>query len=200
MGDGRAIYGLRRVCALASVLCVALATDGRAQERVSESSTTSGPSVQTYMMEAGADAKLVGHGMLKIDGKSVNCGTRTTVLNPNFNSWAGAFPGFMILNTKKLDGLSTPVKLYLYSHECGHQFVGADEVKADFFAVRRGMKLGWLNAQGMKDICTFISKLKATAAHPPGPARCEMMRKYYRQMATTNAPSSSKAQTLGPAE
>ena len=158
-------------------------------------------SVQTYMREAGPDAKLVGHGMLKIDGKSVNCGTRPTVLNPNFNSWAGAFPGFMILNTKKLDGLSTPVKLYLYSHECGHQFVGADEVKADFFAIRRGMKLGWLNAQGMKDICTFISKLKATAAHPPGPARCEMMRKYYRQTAaTTNAPSSSKAQTLGPAE
>ena len=44
------------------------------------------------------------------------------------------------------------------------------------------MKLGWLNAQGMKDICTFISKLKATAAHPPGSARCEKMRKYYERL------------------
>jgi hypothetical protein len=163
--------------ALVLVLYAALATDVRAAQ-----ATTSGPSVQTYMREAGPDAKLVGHGMLKIDGKSVNCGTRPTVLNPNFNSWAGAFPGFMILNTKKLDGLSTPVKLFLYSHECGHQFVGVDEVKADFFAIRRGMRLGWLNARGMKDICTFISKLKATAAHPPGPARCEMMRKYYERL------------------
>ena len=55
-------------------------------------------------------------------------------------------------------------------------------MKADFFAIRRGMKLGWLNAQGMKDICTFISKLKATAAHPPGSARCEKMRKYYERL------------------
>src|SRR5262245_10477706 len=78
------------------VLYAALATDARAQEWIYESSTTSGPSVQTYMMEAGADAKLVAHGMLKIDGKSVNCGKRPTVLNPNFASWAGAFPGFLI--------------------------------------------------------------------------------------------------------
>ena len=44
------------------------------------------------------------------------------------------------------------------------------------------MKLGWLNAQGMKDICTFVSKLRATAVHLPGPQRCEAMRKYYRQL------------------
>ena len=31
---------------------------------------------------------------LKLDGVSVNCGTRPTVLNPNFDSWGGAFPGF----------------------------------------------------------------------------------------------------------
>jgi hypothetical protein len=168
--------------ALVLVFYAALATDARAQEWVYESSTTSGPSVQTYMMEAGPDAKLVAHGMLKIDGKSVNCGKRPTVLNANFASWGGAFPGFLILNTKKIDGLSTPVKLYLYSHECGHQFVGPDEVKADFFAIRRGMKLGWLNAEGMEDICVFISQLKGDSVHPPGLLRCEMMRKYYESL------------------
>jgi hypothetical protein len=99
------------------------------------------------------------------------------------------------------------VKLYIYSHECGHQFVGADETQADLFAIRRGVKWGWLDAQGMQDICTFISKLKGDAAHPPGPERCETMRKYYQQLVrapaqqNAAAPSSlPQAQTLGPAQ
>jgi len=146
-------------------------------------------------------------GALKLDGKAVNCGKRPTVLNPNFDSWGGAFPGFLILNNKKMTGLSSQVKLYIYSHECGHQFIGADETKADLFAIRRGVKYGWLDAQGLEDICTFISQLKGDAVHPPGPQRCEAMRDYYRQLVGSGAGqqakspgSSSGAQTLGPAE
>ena len=67
------------------------------------------------------------------------------------------------------------MKLYIYSHECGHQFVGADEIKADLFAIRRGVKWGWLDALGMEDICLFISQLKGDSVHPPGPQRCETM-------------------------
>ena len=100
----------------------------------------------------------------------MNCGKRPTVLNSNFDSWGGAFPGFVILNTKKINGLSTAVKLYVYSHECGHQFEGPDETKADLFAIRRGVKWGWLDAVGMEDICAFISTLKGDSVHPPGPA------------------------------
>jgi hypothetical protein len=74
------------------------------------------------------------------------------------------------------------VKLYIYSHECGHQFEGPDETKADLFAIRRGVKWGWLDAVGMEDICTFISTLKGDAVHPPGPQRCETMRKYYNEL------------------
>jgi hypothetical protein len=170
-----------------------------------EGSTTSGPSLDEYLKEIGPDGKLIAHGALKLDGKAANCGKRPTVLNPNFDSWGGAFPGFLILNTKKINGLSTQVKLYIYSHECGHQFIGADETQADLFAIRRGVKYGWLDAQGMEDICTFISQLKGDSVHPPGPQRCETMRKYYRELigappqrASTPTPS-SQAQTLGPA-
>ena len=58
--------------------------------------------------------------------------------------------------------------------------------------------------QGMEDICTFISQLKGDAVHPPGPQRCETMRKYYRQLIDgagqqAKAPASTtKAQTLAP--
>jgi hypothetical protein len=164
--------------------------------------------VQQYLSEAGPDAKLIEHGKLKIDGKKVNCGTRPTVLNSNFDSWGGAFPGFLILNSAKINGLSTAVKLYVYSHECGHQFVGPDETQADLFAIRRGVKWRWLDAVGMEEICTFISTLKGDSVHPPGTRRCEAMRKYYQSLVenegtqAASAPpersSTQKANTLAP--
>jgi hypothetical protein len=204
---GRASYGWVLAGVLASALCFAQARVANAQEwSGKEGSTTAGPNLDDYLKDAGPDTKLIGHGQLKLDGRAVNCGKRPTVLNPNFDSWGGAFPGFLILNTKKINGLSTQVKLYIYSHECGHQFIGADETEADLFAIRRGVKWGWLDAQGMEDICTFISQLKGDAVHPPGPQRCETMRKYYRklieaapQQATTSS-AAPRAQTLGPAQ
>jgi hypothetical protein len=60
----------------------------------------------------------------------------------------------------------------------------------------------------MEDICAFISTLKGDAVHPPGPQRCETMRKYYRELVESDGteaasappkPSSSqKAHTLAP--
>jgi hypothetical protein len=59
----------------------------------------------------------------------------------------------------------------------------------------------------MEDICTFISQLKGDSVHPPGPERCETMRKYYQQLvgrpAQQNAGTSTSTpqpNTLGPAE
>jgi hypothetical protein len=206
---GRILLALS--CAIGLALCLAGTSRARAQEWAGdvEGSTTDGPTVQQYMKEGGPNLKFFAWGSLKIDGKSVNCGKRPTVLNPNFDSWGGAFPGFVILNNKKIDGLSTQVKLYIYSHECGHQFEGPDETKADLFAIRRGVKWGWLDAQGMEDICTFISTLKGDAVHPPGPQRCETMRKYYRELieadtqhaqAHSGSSHDAQAQTLGPAQ
>ncbi len=207
MWDGRACSGLALAGALAIALCVAHPHAGNAQEwSGKEGSTTSGPSLDEYLKQIGPDGKVIGHGALKLDGRAVNCGKRPTVLNPNFDSWGGAFPGFLILNNKKISDLTTQVKLYIYSHECGHQFVGAYETEADLFAIRRGVKWGWLDAQGMEDICIFISQLKGDSVHPPGPQRCETMRKYYRQLVeggsqqATTSPSTPKAQTLGPAQ
>ena len=207
MRDGRASLWLALTGALGLALCAVQVTAVRAQDwsGSTEGSTTRGPTVEDYLKEAGPDAKLVNQGALKIDGRPVNCGKRPTVLNSNFDSWGGAFPGFVILNTKKIAGLSTAVKLYVYSHECGHQFEGPDETKADLFAIRRGVTRGWLDAVGMEDICTFISTLKGDGVHPPGPERCETMRKYYRELVVTESQkttstSAPQPQTLGPAQ
>lgn len=188
-------------CGLALVLCASGAA--HAQEFVYRGGSARAPTVAEYLKAAGPPAKLVAHGKLTIDGKRMNCGKRPTVINPNFDSWGGAFPGFLILNTKKISGLSTQVKLYIYSHECGHQFIGADELKADLFAIRRGVKWGWLDAKGIEEICTFISQLKGDAAHPPGPKRCKLMRNRFRELTDSTAQRASSkpdsgARMLGP--
>jgi len=136
-----------------------------------------------YLAQAGDAAKLIPYGQLRIDGKRMICGRRPTVMDPNFDSWGGAYPGFVILNPKRLEGLSTTVKLYIYAHECGHQFVGRDEEAADCFAVKRGRRYGWLDAGGMNQICSFIAKLKGSADHFAGPKRCEIMRRCFKEAA-----------------
>lgn len=194
------VRGTLRIAAAALAGLFSLAGAAQAQEFVYRGSDARAPTVEQYLEQVGPAGKAVPHGQLKIDGKSVNCGKRPTVLNPNFDSWGGAFPGFVILNTQKINGLSTQVKLYIYAHECGHQFIGANETKADLFAIRRGVRWGWLDAQGMEEICTFISKLKGDAVHPPGPQRCETMRNYYRELVSGSqqAGSGARPNTLGP--
>lgn len=148
-------------------------------------------SLEDYLKEVGSRAKLVPKGKLVIDGKRKYCGTRPTVMDPQFDSWGGAYPGFLILNPERLKGLPTVVKFYVYAHECGHQFVGRDEEAADCFAVKRGRRYGWLDDSGMAQICTFISKLKGDGEHDPGTIRCEKMRACYREAAPRSASSAN---------
>jgi hypothetical protein len=69
------------------------------------------------------------------------------------------------------------------------------------------VRWGWLDAQGLEDVCTFIAQLKGDAVHPPGPKRCEDMRRCYAeaiesaktQSAAAPPPTTrSQAQTLAP--
>jgi hypothetical protein len=49
------------------------------------------PYIDEYMKQW-RNAKVVPPGSLKIDGRTLNCGKRPTVLNSYFDSWGGAFP------------------------------------------------------------------------------------------------------------
>ncbi len=144
-------------------------------------------SLEDYMKEVGSRAKLIPKGQLVIDGARKFCGARPTVMDPKFDSWGGAYPGFVILNPDRLKGLPTAVKFYVYAHECGHQFVGRDEEAADCFAVKRGRRRGWLDATGMAQICAFISKLKGDGEHDAGTVRCEKMRACYNAVTPRSA-------------
>jgi len=140
------------------------------------------PTPQDYVERNGGGATVVAAGQVVLDGHRMSCGSWPTVLDPNLNDYAAApYRQFIILNMPYIAKVPTAVKLWIYSHECGHKFVGPDENKADCFAVRRGRAAGWLNEQGVNEVCNFISVARSDAAHLGGPDRCALMRECYRR-------------------
>ncbi len=140
-----------------------------------------GPTPEEYAAKVGADAKMVPAGELAIDGRKVICGKRPTVLDNKLDDYGAAYPGFLILNPKLLAKVSTPVKLWIHAHECGHQYRGPDEETADCFAVQRGRRQGWLTPEGLEEVCNFISPAKGDSMHFSGSHRCEAMRSVLRR-------------------
>jgi len=137
------------------------------------------PSPEEYVDHVGGDAHVLPPGDLKLDGVQQHCGQRPTVIDSQLDDYGAAYPGFLILNPRLLAKVSKPVKLWIFAHECGHQFRGPDEEAADCFAVQRGRRMGWLNDTGLEEICAFISPAKGDSMHFGGSHRCEYMRKCF---------------------
>jgi hypothetical protein len=116
---------------------------------------------------------------LVFDRRRLSCGQRPTVLDSQLDDFGAAYPGFLILNPRLMAKVSIPVKMWIFAHECGHQFRGPDEETADCFAVQRGRREGWLSADGVEEVCKFISPAKGDSMHFSGSNRCDYMRKCY---------------------
>lgn len=138
-----------------------------------------GPTVEEYLAAKGPQARLVPAGELSFDGRAFACGRYPAVLNAGFEDYAGAYFGFIIINPKRFETLPLIVKLYAYTHECGHQYMGRDETQADCFAIRRGRQEGWLDEAGLQEICNFIGRSKGDALHLAGRERCALLRRCY---------------------
>ena len=138
------------------------------------------PTVHEYILSE-PGALYIAPDQYKIGHYKPRCGNRPTVLNEKFESWGGAFPGFIIMNPLAIKSLPTTVKLYIYNHECGHQYTGVNESLADNFAIKRGIKTGWIrNAADMRKICLFVSKIPADEVHKDGKIRCQNMTLFYK--------------------
>ena len=168
MGFRQVAHG---VSALVSAALILLAASASAH---------AGPTVKQYAISAGARAKIVAPGKLVLAGRRMTCGRRPTVLDPNFIDFGGAYPGFLILNMRKIKRLPRAVQFYVFAHECGHQFRGQNEEAADCFAVKRGRRQGWLSPAGLGKICKFMRPLRGDAMHATGSVRCRLMRQCYK--------------------
>ena len=169
-------------CIRPSGLCtLILAVSFLAPFSVSQASDQYTP--EQYIKDRGLKkSQLIPRGKLRIAGTRMQCGKRPTVLDPTLDDYGGAFDTFIILNPRLLKRLPKQVRLWVYAHECAHQFQGGDEAKADCFAIKRGVRYGWLNSSGMQQICKFIWSAPASTMHPPGPERCVMMRKCFKEV------------------
>jgi hypothetical protein len=172
--NGRLLGGLSRVAGVVTLSFWLIAN--------AYSQTLSpNPTPEMYVENNKGGSKVVPNGQLAFDGMPFTCERYPTVLDPLLEDYAAApYKGFIILNPKLMPKVSTPVKLWIFNHECGHALGILDEAKADCFSVLRGRRTGWLTTEGLEQVCDFISAGKADAAHPSGPDRCAAMRTCYR--------------------
>jgi hypothetical protein len=99
-----------------------------------------------------------------------------------------------VINPALLARQSTTVRLFVFHHECGHHHVGASELNADCWAVRRGVQDGWLTRSGLVEVCDSFGGAPATSTHPSGARRCgNLDRCYNLAQAEKTAVTSARA-------
>jgi hypothetical protein len=132
-----------------------------------------GPSADAQRAErppqqkAGADKTLA-----KVVGRAVACDNVRILYDRRLPSEGAAARGVLILNPRLLGELPGAVRLFVFHHECGHHHVGASELKADCWAVGRGVDDGWLDRKDLKAVCGSFGGVPATSTHPSAARRC----------------------------
>ncbi len=118
-------------------------------------------------------------GKLVVAGKHLSCGKTKTLVSTKYWKTAGSIPGLIGLNPRKLKPYSRVEQWFIYTHECGHQYKGRSERKADCWAARRGHRQGWLKKSGLRRICATLRNDPANGAYPSGKTRCAIMRRCF---------------------
>jgi hypothetical protein len=184
----RSVHKRFHVCASVAMIAAQTIAAATAQPLKTD------PTPSDYV-ERNGSGSIVPAGKLMIDGHPMMCGKAATILDPGLNDYAASYPRFVILNQPLLDKVAPAVKLWIFSHECGHVSGIRDESQADCFGVRRGRREGWLTPSGLDQVCAFISGGQPDAMHFSGPDRCAIMRQCYAQDSTNavHAKSSTKS-------
>ncbi|MGE5511306.1 MAG: hypothetical protein ACM31O_08665 [Bacteroidota bacterium] len=118
-------------------------------------------------------------GAVQIAGRSLKCGSVRNRLDPRLPNLGMAGPGVLTLNPGLLARYSETVRLFVYHHECGHHHVGGDELRADCWAVNRGLRDGWLNRGALGQICRSFGNDPETETHPSGQRRCRSLERCF---------------------
>ena len=116
----------------------------------------------------------VSGGGLEMAGRQVRCDRVELRLDRGLENLGVAAPDdrLLVLNPLLLSHYSKTVQLFVFHHECGHHRVGASELKADCWAVDRGVRDGWLDRNGLGQVCRSFGDAPATDTHPAGRRRC----------------------------
>jgi len=115
-------------------------------------------------------------GRLAMAGRALRCGSVRNVLDPRLPNLGVAAPGVVVFNPRLLGRHTDTVRLFVFHHECGHHHVGGSETGADCWAVKQGVRGGWLSRQGIGEVCRSFGNAPPTPTHPSGASRCASLR------------------------
>ncbi len=126
-------------------------------------------------------------GSAVVGGRRMTCAVARVEYSSATPAVAFAQRGRIVLNRRLLSRFPAITQRMIFLHECAHQYVGYNETAADCWAIRAGVRQGWLGSSGIKQFCRSIYGTVGTAFHLPGPARCEAMKRCFRN-ATRQSP------------
>ena len=132
-------------------------------------------------------------GSLQIAARKLRCGDVRNVLDARLLNLGISVPDakLLVINPALVARQPGTVRLFVYHHECGHHHVGASERGADCWAVRRGVREGWLDSAGLAQICKSFANAPATATHPSGARRCGNLSRCFAAAVSKSDPSRS---------
>jgi len=113
----------------------------------------------------------VGHSVT-LAGRKLSCGKADIMIDRELPSEGGAGDTVLILNPNMLNQQPPTVRLFVFTHECGHLTVGDSELDADCFAVNRGVRDRWLDRKGLSEVCDSFEGAPETDTHPSAKRRC----------------------------
>jgi hypothetical protein len=131
-------------------------------------------------------------GTLLIAGRNLRCGKARNVVDPHLPNLGLAAPGVLVMNPRLLNRWP------------------ASELAADCWAVKQGVRQGWLDRDGLRQVCRSFGNGPATSTHPSSAARCASLDRCFagavarlpkeRSPATGEARSAATGEgTAGPA-
>ena len=131
--------------------------------------------------EAASAISVQRDGAVEIAGRSMRCGDVRSKLDPRLENLGISIPdrSLIVINPALLRRESDTVRLFVYSHECGHHNVGASELGADCWAVRRGLREGWLDKDGLRQVCGSFGNAPETPTHPSASRRCSNLNRCF---------------------
>lgn len=121
-------------------------------------------------------------------GRSLRCGSARNVLDRRLPSEGAASPGVLIINPRLITRMPQTVRLFVFYHECGHHHVGGSELRADSWAVTRGVAEGWLDRAGLRQVCRSFGNMPATPTHPSARSRCRNLDRTFARAMAAKAP------------
>jgi hypothetical protein len=133
----------------------------------------------------------VGHSVT-LAGRKMSCNKADILLDRTLPSEGGAGDTTLILNPVMLNQQPPTVRLFVFTHECGHLTVGDSELDADCWAVGKGVREHWLDKAGLNQVCQSFDGAPETDTHPSAARRCKNLDRCYAKALTEMPPTAPK--------